>query len=220
MLIVILVSGCSSSSSSARYGKQPPEILKPEKPSVRFTSNEKNAPAAADTLSVKPEIYLDSQPEFDETPPADFEIDYSPLISKVKNFSQLNSALTKREKVLLEIIKYLETPYKYGGESTNGIDCSAFTKNVFGSAISFNLPRTTSEQFKIGDSVNDKTELKFGDLLFFNTTKRSYPGHVGIYIGEELFAHASRSRGVTVSSLTSDYFKKRFIDAKRVAEIN
>ncbi|MDZ7766840.1 MAG: NlpC/P60 family protein [Melioribacteraceae bacterium] len=100
--------------------------------------------------------------------------------------------------------------------SENGIDCSAFTQQVFSNSVGVDLPRTAREQFNIGESVGRKNDLKFGDLLFFNTTTRSYPGHVGIYIGEDLFAHASRSLGVTVSSLKSTYYDNRFIGARRI----
>jgi cell wall-associated NlpC family hydrolase len=80
------------------------------------------------------------------------------------------------------------------------------------------LPRSTREQFKVGENIS-KYDLKFGDLVYFNTTKRSYPGHVGIYLGDDQFVHASRSLGVTVSSLSDAYYKKRFIGARRVDNI-
>jgi cell wall-associated NlpC family hydrolase len=62
------------------------------------------------------------------------------------------------------------------------------------------------------------SHLKFGDLLFFDTTKNTYPGHVGIYIGNNLFAHASFTKGVTISSIESAYYKKRFIIGKRIVQ--
>ena len=65
---------------------------------------------------------------------------------------------------------------------------------------------------------SDRTELKFGDLVFFNTRRRVKPGHVGIYIGDNLFAHASSKLGVTISSLEHDYYNKRYMGARRIDE--
>ena len=121
----------------------------------------------------------------------------------------LNVPFTEREKILFEVIKYLETPYKYGGNTDKGIDCSAFTKQVYEKSVSVELPRTAREQFNTGEKVS-KDELKFGDLVFFNTRKTNNPGHVGIYLGDNQFVHASKTYGVTVSSLDANYYKKRY----------
>lgn len=126
-----------------------------------------------------------------------------------------NSAIPQ-EKMMDEVLKYLGTPYKLGGNSKEGIDCSAFTQTIFSQSIGNNLPRTTSEQFKIGKEINLE-QIVFGDLLFFNTNGIS-PSHVGIYIGENLFAHASEGAGVTISSIESSYYKKKFIGARRITK--
>jgi cell wall-associated NlpC family hydrolase len=122
---------------------------------------------------------------------------------------------TLREKMLMEIIKYLDTPYKYGGNTLDGIDCSAFTQNIYKSVLSINLERSARLQFKQGIEIDNKNTLKFGDLVFFNTRKRVKPGHVGIYIQDNLFVHASSKRGVTISSLDHSYYSKRFMGARR-----
>ncbi len=119
----------------------------------------------------------------------------------------------------MEIIKYLDTPYKYGGSSLNGIDCSAFTQSVYQDALNVNLNRTARDQFTQGKVVS-REELEFGDLVFFNTRRRVRPGHVGIYIGDGLFAHASTKGGVMISSLDEDYYSKRFMGARRIVEEN
>ena len=119
-----------------------------------------------------------------------------------------------RDKLLLDVVSYLGVPYKYGGTSKKGVDCSGFTSRVYASAADLTLPRSTREQFTVGSRVR-RNELRFGDLVFFNTTGRS-PSHVGIYIEDDLFAHASVSDGVTFSSLESAYYKKRFVGARRV----
>jgi cell wall-associated NlpC family hydrolase len=120
------------------------------------------------------------------------------------------------QKMMDVILSYLGTPYVYGGDSKSGIDCSAFTGAVYDQSVNMKLPRTTADQVKLGEPVL-RDDLKFGDLMFFNTTG-SNPSHVGIYIGDDLFAHASEAFGVTISSIESSYYKKRYTEARRVLE--
>ena len=201
LILFLLTTACTSSSSSVRYGKvESPKESKQN--SVRFTS-----------LENEEEYDLD---EFDEKPPVVKPELKNKLKEEINRYSDFTPQITEREKLLFEIIKYIDTPYKYGGIDYNGIDCSAFTQNVFSNSAEIDLPRTANQQFKIGDKIQNENELKFGDLVFFNTTKRSYPGHVGIYVGENLFAHASRTLGVTISSLSEEYYSRRFVGARRI----
>jgi cell wall-associated NlpC family hydrolase len=219
VVVLLLLLGCSASSSSQRF-KQP-KSDRNSKPSGRFESPETNKNPAQNVPSeriVFNDLPPDTTDEFDEIPVEDSPVDNSKFVEHIEKLKDFNVALTMREKVLLEVIKYLETPYKYGGNTQKGIDCSAFTLQVYKNSFAFELPRSTSQQYKIGDSI-DKDELKFGDLVFFNTRKKSFPGHVGIYLGENKFAHASRSFGVTISSLESSYYKKRYVGARRIENI-
>ena len=118
--------------------------------------------------------------------------------------------------MLMEIIKYLDTPYKYGGNSKDGIDCSAFTQNLYRDVLATDLMRSARLQFSQGKLVSSKQDLQFGDLVFFNTRQRVKPGHVGIYIDDNLFAHASTSKGVTISSMDLDYYSQRFMGGRRI----
>ncbi|MCJ7552912.1 MAG: C40 family peptidase, partial [Ignavibacteriaceae bacterium] len=79
-----------------------------------------------------------------------------------------------------------------------------------------NINRSAREQYIQGEVITEKSELKFGDLVFFNTRRRVRPGHVGIYIGDNLFAHASTKHGVTVSSLDHNYYSARYMGARRI----
>jgi len=97
------------------------------------------------------------------------------------------------------------TPYEYGGNDLNGVDCSAFVQNTYRSKLGHAIPRTTRTQIKIGAKVS-KHELEVGDIVFFKTGKNSL--HNGIYIGKSQFVHASSSKGVTISSLENVYWKK------------
>ena len=121
-------------------------------------------------------------------------------------------------KIVLFAKKMLDIPYRFGGNSLFGIDCSGYVKKVY-SLIGINLPRSAREQFTEGKSVETE-ELNIGDLVFFKTYA-SFPSHVGIYLGNNLFIHASsRSKKVTIDSLDTPYYFKRFIGAKRVIQDN
>ncbi|MEP7236103.1 MAG: NlpC/P60 family protein [Ignavibacteriota bacterium] len=120
-----------------------------------------------------------------------------------------------RSDVMQHIIDWVGTRYHFGGLDRSGIDCSAFTREVFRTSFNVELPRTASMQSVLGTSVG-KEQLKFGDLVFFHTSGYAKVTHVGIYVGEGLFANASCSRGVTVASLDSKYWAKHYLYAKRL----
>lgn len=120
-----------------------------------------------------------------------------------------------RSDVMQHIIDWLGTRYRFGGETRSGIDCSAFVREVFRSSFNVELPRTAEMQSSLGMSVN-KDRLQFGDLVYFHTANHAWISHVGIYIGEGLFANASSSKGVTVASLGSKYWQKRYLFSKRL----
>jgi cell wall-associated NlpC family hydrolase len=120
-----------------------------------------------------------------------------------------------RDRLLLEAVSYLGVPYAYGESGRDGIDCSAYTCRVYQNGASILLPRSSREQYAAGEPV-ERDSLQFGDLVFFNTTGEGV-SHVGIYLEDFLFAHASVSYGVTISSLESSYYRERYIGARRVA---
>lgn len=127
------------------------------------------------------------------------------------------------DNILSEAESYLGTPYRYGGTSRSGIDCSAFVLSVFGAAAGMNLPRVAAAQSQEGDSVQ-KTELQKGDLVFFSH-RGSRISHVGIVEevtaeGQVKFIHAATSKGVMVSSLDDNYWGPKFQFAKRIIKEN
>jgi len=125
---------------------------------------------------------------------------------------------SKERDLLVKISKgFLGAPYRFGGASLKGLDCSAFVKRVY-SIFDINLPRTAREQSQLGQKVS-REQLAVGDLVFFHT--RRYIGHVGIYIGNDQFVHAAsgRHREVTISSLNEPYYNKHFIKAVRLKEL-
>ena len=132
------------------------------------------------------------------------------------------SHMSKREKTEAVIAKartFSGTPYKWGGTTSSGMDCSGLLLNSF-KVIDYDIPRTSQAQKKIGRRVS-RDEIKRGDLVFFATTKkRRKITHVGLVTeirsGEIIFIHASTNKGVTESSLDNSYWKKRFRQARRV----
>ncbi|AAM24136.1 uncharacterized protein YgiM (DUF1202 family) [Caldanaerobacter subterraneus subsp. tengcongensis MB4] len=110
---------------------------------------------------------------------------------------------------------FLGTRYVYGGSSPKGFDCSGFVSYVF-SNFGFSLPRTADEQANVGDTVT-RDSLEKGDLVFFRTLGSSIINHVGIYIGDGQFIHASSGAGkVIISPLNEGYYLSHYVKAKRV----
>ncbi len=121
-----------------------------------------------------------------------------------------------KESIIQVAKKYLGAPYKFGGNDlATGIDCSGYVKKIF-SRFNVYLPRTARDIYYSSGFKVSKKKLDTGDLVFF-TTYAKYPSHVGIYIGNDEFIHASSaSRKVTIDSINKQYYKKRYIGAKRV----
>lgn len=149
-----------------------------------------------------------------------------PLLNDIKSIEYIPISLF-RYAVILDIeveklsnpklIEYIHqwwgVPYKYGGGSMNGIDCSNFVKGITQYTYGITLPRTSRDQAAFCKTI-DKTELKEGDLVFFNTGVGI--SHVGFYLANDKFVHASSSLGVVISSLNETYWKKRFVKAGRM----
>ncbi|WP_455217017.1 NlpC/P60 family protein [Kaarinaea lacus] len=131
--------------------------------------------------------------------------------------SPLFPGTTSHSKVQQELSRHFEnwkrTPYRLGGTSRRGIDCSGFVQVTFRDVFDKKIPRSTELQRKAGHSVK-RENLRLGDLVFFRTGRRQR--HVGIYIGNNSFMHASTSRGVMLSKLNSPYWSQHYWMAKRI----
>jgi peptidoglycan endopeptidase LytE len=175
---------------------------------------ESAAPLEYTKNGINPDFELEEEEEADDllTPEEAW--------AEIEKRKQDNAALLGKwsnpdePKLLVKVaMGFLGAPYRLGGSSVTGIDCSGFVKKIY-QFFNIDLPRTAFEQSHVGMRVA-RGELAEGDLIFFNTRKRV--GHVGIYIGNNQFVHAaSRKKGVRVDDLNTPYFDRRFISAVRL----
>jgi len=111
--------------------------------------------------------------------------------------------------------KWAGTPYVLGGQSRAGIDCSGFVQKTLFDRFGVKVPRTTKDQATHGKKIA-KSDIQTGDLVFFKTGRGPNGYHVGIYVKDDLFLHASTKGGVIYSSLNSPYWKKTYWQTRRI----
>ncbi|MGL5006298.1 MAG: bifunctional murein DD-endopeptidase/murein LD-carboxypeptidase [Plesiomonas sp.] len=145
-------------------------------------------------------------------------------ISQVQQASQAefeelvsNTTINVKTRILEQFSEWRGVRYRLGGNSKKGIDCSAFVQRTFFEQFGIELPRSTRDQQTTGKLINKK-HLQPGDLVLFKTG--STGRHVGIYIGNSKFVHASTSSGVMISNLNDGYWKNRYRQARRVISVN
>ncbi len=172
-----------------------------------------NEPSVTDTIDQDED--LSANTEMDEEEP--LEDDIPPVFNTVlKSPTIENNPAIDRQKLLTKIMGLMGIRYRRSGDDSTGFDCSGFAINIFNDALGITIPRSCGDQYKTGTPIM-LDSLKFGDLVFFKTRKKR-PSHVGIYVGDGLFAHASLSIGVTISLMESEYYRKRFLGARRIVE--
>lgn len=139
------------------------------------------------------------------------------FLSACTNLQKGNEKNSTHEKQTKNISSFYEewhgVPYKYGGISKDGVDCSGFVKNLYSQIYNINLPRNTTSQMKDGERI-DYFKRAMGDLVFFKTGTNTY--HVGVYYENDNFIHASTSKGVMMSNLNESYWLNNFIEIRRV----
>lgn len=136
---------------------------------------------------------------------------------KIKNVSCEDLSLSEETQLLHEYFKsWRGVRYRYGGLNTKGIDCSGLILRAYKELYNVDLPRTVAEQARKGTRIK-KGSLLPGDLVFFKTGRSSR--HVGMYLGENKFIHASRSKGVIQSNLNNTYWRTRYWQAKRFQQV-
>ena len=134
--------------------------------------------------------------------------------SKTKNALGLEYSASDNNALYEAINSWLGVPYKYGGTDRNGIDCSAFVGTIYKQVYGVTLNRTANDMLR-NVTLIAKSKLREGDIVFF-TNRNGKVSHVGIYLKEGLFAHASTSNGVSVSRLDDIYWQKHFYKGGQV----
>jgi cell wall-associated NlpC family hydrolase len=133
-----------------------------------------------------------------------------PTAVSISSYSTVKSSLHRAHS------NWKGTPYRWGGSSRNGIDCSAFMQVLFDQYFNIDLPRNTKRQLYAGSSVR-RNALNTGDLVFFKTGRQTL--HVGVLIEDNEFLHASTSEGVTISNMDDYYWKSRYLAGRRVVHL-
>lgn len=126
---------------------------------------------------------------------------------------QESTGSTLASKIIKTAKKYIGVPYKWGGTTPKGFDCSGYVQYVF-NKHGIELPRTSREQYYTGYKVS-KSNLQPGDLVFFNTSGKGV-SHVGIYIGDGDFIHSASSKGIVIADLFGNYWSSYYLGARRV----
>ncbi|HVE90073.1 MAG TPA: C40 family peptidase [Burkholderiaceae bacterium] len=122
-----------------------------------------------------------------------------------------------RSDIVVRALTLVDTPYRYGGSTPEGFDCSGLVRYVYQAVAGRSLPRRSEEMGKLGESIA-RSQLEPGDLVFFNTLARAY-SHVAIYIGEGRFLHApARGGRVRIEGLDDRYWRARFDGARRLVD--
>lgn len=135
------------------------------------------------------------------------------FVDDCNNTSVSNNSKYKTRILYEEYKKWDGTPYKLGGISLNGVDCSSFIQQIYYNAFGLRIPRTTTKQLKIGHTIK-KEDLRIGDMIFFKTGWNV--NHVGIIIEDGSFVHASTSQGVMISSIHNPYWKNNYFQSRRI----
>jgi lipoprotein Spr len=238
LVLMTTLTSCTSMSKFTQSVKAKTAQLKakpkrnlPAVVAVPETNNESNETIEfLDNISVKPgRVYLKK---------ASDALEAEPVLSKPERADRMPDNLTDVEKsnwlqlkysiqmdiaveeinnipLLQKIDEWWGTPYVLGGSSKRGVDCSYFTLDVMNAIYNTNLKRTAAEQYTQSEKI-DWSDLKEGDLIFFKTDASRSITHVGIYMTNNKFVHASTSQGVTISDLSEPYWQKRLYSLGRV----
>jgi cell wall-associated NlpC family hydrolase len=180
-------------------------ILSACQSTIRFSSRAPSASApSVSSLSPKERANSQTKPSLSRTTTARPSL---PMLTR-----------TPREEHIVSLAeRWLGTPYRYGSTLRTGTDCSGFVMRVY-EANGQSIPRSTKDQYLCGLPIDDLTDLRAGDLLFFNTNGVGV-SHVGLYTGGDTVIHASSTYGVVKQSFTNTYLSKAYIGARRMMDV-
>jgi lipoprotein Spr len=173
-----------------------------------------NADTAIVNMGVKEEIADNDQPAIDDDAPR-MPGDASKVIHKYAGMIEKQPTELRNYSLYTFIDNWYGARYKYGGADRSGIDCSAFSQRLYDDIYGVDLERTARQQRRSCDRIKQLSDAKEGDLVFFHV--RSFRvSHVGVYLANGYFVHASRSQGVVISSLNSRYWRRRLATCGRM----
>jgi len=199
-----------SGSSSQSQGASQPRFI--QNISIEAAGNESNM-AASKTAETA--LYRETS---SKSIPKTGNVDYDPLQFKYAILTNSPVEELNNQKLLLFMDQWYGVPYHYGGKSKDGIDCSAFTCQLISDVYNVNqLPRMSADQYKATRRISRK-DLREGDLVFFHTLGKGHKvTHVGVYLYNNRFVHASVA-GVQISDLSEGYYLHHYVGAGRVIE--
>ena len=143
---------------------------------------------------------------------------YNPIQFKYAILMDMPVETLANFKLFAFIDEWYGAPYHFGGSTKNGVDCSAFAGNLITTVFGVGLPRMAKDQYKACEHVK-KDDLEEGDLVFFHTTRKGI-SHVGVYLGNNKFVHASLNYGVTISDMSDGYYARAFRGGGRVRSLD
>ena len=218
LAIIVIGSSCSTMKSSSSAAAT----------TATATEKKSTSPESIGSISIKPPVAKESV----DAPPLKKEhtgvssnagdhssIEFaSPTLLKYAILMNAPVEELNNQKLIQFIDDWYGTKYRLGGEDKDGVDCSAFVQSFMLVLYGIGVPRTSKEQFLESDRIR-KSDLSEGDLVFFHTRGKSKRvSHVGVYLRNNKFIHASSSGGVMISDLNEPYFKQRYVGSGRVKE--
>jgi lipoprotein Spr len=179
-------------------------------PEIKKEVSGQNSPAATLTHKQDPDQIASILASRSATveKPSPVQLKYAELLN-----TELESL--PNQQLLQSVDEWFGVRYRTGGTTKKGVDCSGFSVAVYAAVYGIMLPRVSRDQYRIARKIST-TELQEGDLVFFDTRGGGTVSHVGIYLGNNKFIHASVSKGVMVNDLFQTYYLKRFIGGGRI----
>lgn len=218
-LLIVLLASCSSLKTAFTGDRQPGTVASNATPKketkflnqidVPVESNKSVAVKKNETAPVYGKETKSENKYFEKNETeglSSLQVKYSVLLN-------MPAEEVKNTRMFEFIDDWYGTPYKLGGTTKSGVDCSAFTQFLFAAVYGISIARTAREQYNQTNRIS-RTQLKEGDLIFFNT--RGGISHVGVYLQNNKFVHASTSGGVMISDVFDDYWAKKFVGVGRL----